>query len=394
MNQTIPVILPHKKNLQLTASFVLVGMAICGGFLLWLFLPSAILPYTFGLFFGYIMQRSSFCFAGCFRDAILIQNTNLSKALLLAVSLTTIGFTLVHFITGQAPNLELAGKIAPVGLHTLAGGMIFGFGMVVAGSCVSGCLVRMGEGYLMQWVTFLGLLVGSAVGAWHLGWWSKVSISQSPEVFFPATFGWAGGIAVQAAIIAVLYRLTLLSNSNAHREKKPVHLSWSGIFGGRKWSYNTGAVMLAIANTLLFLLWKHPWSVTSGLTSLAGWISLRVGISPYQWHYFQRIAERREILFLSHPLIYLSIAMVAGACFASLSRREFRLRRPRNYKYVISALLGGTLMGYGSRVAIGCNIGAFLSGTSSYSLHGWIFGLALIPGAYLGGKYLMRFLVD
>jgi uncharacterized membrane protein YedE/YeeE len=50
-------------------------------------------------------------------------------------------------------------------------------------------------------------------------------------------------------------------------------------------------------------------------------------------------------------------------------------------------------MGYGSRLAMGCSIGALFSGISSYSLHGWLFALALLPGAYCGGKLLVRYLL-
>lgn len=48
-------------------------------------------------------------------------------------------------------------------------------------------------------------------------------------------------------------------------------------------------------------------------------------------------------------------------------------------------------MGYGARLAYGCNIGAFYSGIASLSLSGWIFGIALFIGAFLGSKLLVKY---
>lgn len=382
----------NKPNLK---AWTLALLFAGGGTVIYFSVPSNILPYLFGFFFGYILQRSGFCFAGCFRDILLIRNANLTRALLLNVALTTLGFTLVHYLSGGNPDLSTAGRIVPVGLHTLAGGFVFGFGMVIAGSCVSGCLVRMGEGYLLQWITFLGLLGGSALGAWHFGWWNKFSIQAAPTVFLPAVVGWPAGLAIQFAAIYICLKLANLAGG--HTQGTGTGLSLPGfkeIFNGPKWSYNTGAVMLAITHTLLFFFWKGTWGITTGLTSLAASLLSGIGLSPLEWEYFRSLAERGCVQYLAHPLFYLAVAMVAGSSFASLSRREFRIRYPKNGKYMFSALLGGLLMGYGSRVVMGCNIGAFLSGTASMSLHGWFFGFALLPGAYLGGKYLVHVLLD
>ena len=121
-------------------------------------------PIVFGFIFGFVIQRSRFCFAACFRDIFLIRNTAQTRAVLLALFINTLGFTLVHFLLDG--DLAAAGHVYPVGLHTMVGGLLFGFGMVIAGSCVSGCLTRIGEGNLMQVVALLGILLGSY---WVLG---------------------------------------------------------------------------------------------------------------------------------------------------------------------------------------------------------------------------------
>jgi uncharacterized protein len=365
--------------------------------------PEAAITTGFGFLFGYIFQRSRFCFAAGFRDVFMIRNTVLSRAVLLTVLLTTIGFAFVHFIKGDA--LPSGGIIYPLGLHTAIGGLIFGFGMVIAGNCVSGCLMRMGEGYFMQWLTFGGILLGSAIGAWHLGWWDRISIAQSPMVFLPHQLGWTLSLVLQVSFVIGLYILAYFYERNWRKaplrvmnSEDKTNRTFTGevrsIFSTGSLSYSTGAVLLAITNTLLFYMWGRPWAITGGLTHLVGWISMQVGISPLKWHYFQElIFDESKRTFLEHPLLYLSVAMIAGSFFASLMAGEFRVRLPKSIRFIISALAGGFLLGYGSRVAMGCNVGGFLGGVASLSLHGWVLALFMLFGAYLGGKFFMRFLI-
>ncbi len=385
----------RKKQMQPRFAFIVAALFISAVFLLVSFNKNAVLPHLFGFLFGFILQRSSFCFAACFRDIFLIRNTTLTRAVLIALALTSAGFVALNFLSGPQQILETAGKIFPVGVHTIVGGILFGFGMVIAGSCVSGCLVRMGEGYFMQWYTFAGLLVGSTVGAWNLGWWLNASIRNSPAVFLPNVFGWPGAVFLQFSLIAVLYLLAVrIGGEQKKKSSSKQIINIPQAVMAKKWSYTMGAVMLAAANTLLFALWGEPWHVTSGITNFAGWLSCQVGFAPLSWAYFDWLDRCNIEVFLSHPLIYLFMAMIAGSFFSSLLNSEFRWRRPRNSRYIITALVGGLLMGYGSRVAMGCNIGAFLTGISSLSLHGWIFGFSLLPGAALGGKFLMNYLVE
>jgi len=51
---------------------------------------------------------------------------------------------------------------------------------------------------------------------------------------------------------------------------------------------------------------------------------------------------------------------------------------------LLAAVFGGLLLGYGARLAYGCNIGAFFSGVASTSLHGWVWIVFALAGNYLG----------
>lgn len=339
----------------------------------------------FGIFFGYVLQRSRFCFAASFRDIFLLRNTALTRALIVALAVNTIGFTLAHFFSPTA-DLLINGRIYPFGVHTLVGGFLFGCGMVIAGSCATGCLVRLGEGILMQLGTFAGLLFGSLLGAWHLNWWLPV-ISTSPVLFLPELWGWPAAIIMQLLLFAVLFFFAV-----RYEGTRDV---WSFFWSpAGSWSYGKGAIVLALTNTFYLILYQRTWGVSSGITNLAGGILGFFGVCVEHWRYFQQELSAEKSILFAHPLVCLVLAMILGAFLASLLHREFRIRRPRTKKYYYFAMLGGLMMGYGTRLASGCNVGALLSGISSFSLHGWIFSIAVFAGSYFGGKLLLRYLIE
>lgn len=76
---------------------------------------------------------------------------------------------------------------------------------------------------------------------------------------------------------------------------------------------------------------------------------------------------------------------------ATLMASQFKFKKIKALRQVVAAVLGGIIMGYGARLAFGCNIGAFFSGIISLSLSGWVFGASLLVGAFIGSKLLTKF---
>ena len=82
---------------------------------------------------------------------------------------------------------------------------MFGVGMVIAGGCASGTLMRVGEGFGMQMVSLFFFIVGSLWGAHDFGWWKLNFIVRGKAIFLPDVFGWVGAVALQLAVIACLW---------------------------------------------------------------------------------------------------------------------------------------------------------------------------------------------
>ena len=159
-----------------------------------------------GIAFGFILQRSRFCFTAAFRDPYLIGGASLTKALLIALAVTTIGFTAIKYgayINGEViPGQNFIG---PMGMDTIIGSFMFGIGMVIAGGCASGSLMRTGEGFQMQAIALVFFVIGSLWGEHDLPWWQEKLPTYSEGVFLPDIFGWFGALVIQLLFIAFLY---------------------------------------------------------------------------------------------------------------------------------------------------------------------------------------------
>jgi uncharacterized membrane protein YedE/YeeE len=95
--------------------------------------------------------------------------------------------------------------VVPISFATVVGGIMFGTGMVIAGGCASGTLMRVGEGFMMQMLALVFFIVGSLLGAYHFGFWKINFISNGTKIFLPDYFGWFGAVVIQFLIIGCIY---------------------------------------------------------------------------------------------------------------------------------------------------------------------------------------------
>ena len=87
-----------------------------------------------------------------------------------------------------------------------------------------------------------------------------------------------------------------------------------------------------------------------------------------------------------NPALWMSIGIIAGAMIMSLMSKEFKFKLPKG-ELILWGLLGGTLMGLGSRPALGCNIGAFFIRVAGGDPSGWLYGIGMVTGAFAGVKF-------
>lgn len=161
-----------------------------------------------GICFGFVLQKSRFCFTASMRDPYLTGGTALTRAVLIAFAITTIAFTAIKF-SAYSSGLPIPGQtyITPISFATVIGAFMFGIGMVIAGGCTSGTLMRVGEGFLIQMLTLFFFIIGSLWGAHDFEWWKLNFILKGKAIFLPDLFGWFGAVIIQLLLIAALYIL-------------------------------------------------------------------------------------------------------------------------------------------------------------------------------------------
>lgn len=159
------------------------------------------------------------------------------------------------------------------------------------------------------------------------------------------------------------------------------------------WPYITGAVLLSVFQIVTLAVSGSPWGVTGAFANWGAWLYGLFGGNVDKWYYFSGEAAQATLSrgFLKDPASMRNLGIITGALFATLIASGFKVKKIKSYRQVIAAILGGLLMGYGARIAQGCNIGALFSGIASLSLSGWVFGLFLFFGAIVGSKLLVKY---
>ncbi|WP_125154276.1 YeeE/YedE thiosulfate transporter family protein [Clostridium rectalis] len=163
----------------------------------------------------------------------------------------------------------------------------------------------------------------------------------------------------------------------------------------RPWPYWVGGILLGFINVILLAVSGITWQITSGFLLWGVGILEWIGVQPLKWQYFKYfnyyynpIIEKQHIFFNQYTI--LNIGVILGSLIATLLASQFKLKNIKNKKQCFMALIGGILMGYGTRLAFGCNIGAFFSGIPSFSLHAWVFEIFVILGAWVAWKIVLK----
>jgi len=126
------------------------------------------------------------------------------------------------------------------------------------------------------------------------------------------------------------------------------------------------------------------WYVTTQEAQWVGWVFNKLGWDNMHNIYFGLNNGIPNPLF--NPADWMSVALIGGAAVMALLHGEFKFKKP-TAELAAWAIIGGFLMGVGSRLGLGCNIGAFFVRVANGDPSGWLFGLGMIPGAYVGVRF-------
>ena len=351
-----------------------------------------------GALLGLVLQRSRFCFYCHARDWIDGGDPRGLLAILLALAVGSMGTTVVlgSWVAAPAPGLLPPDMhIGPVSVALVAGGLAFGTGMVVSGSCISAHWYRLAEGSAVAPFALLGTALGFLLGfrTWNT-LYSQV-IAEAPVVWLPAHLGYGGALALQLAVLggaaALLWRGYARRQAGAPAiapagpAVRPVGAVWQALWTGR-WPYWTGGLAVGLIAAFVIVRMR-PLGVTATLGGAARALGTEWGWVPVRLEGLDGLggcATAPQAQWLT-PNALLLAGLVAGAFVAALASRQFAPRWP-TARDAVRGLGGGVLLGWGAMTGLGCTVGTLLSGSIAGALSGWVFGVSVLVAVGLGGR--------
>nr|WP_248304744.1 YeeE/YedE family protein [Breoghania sp. L-A4] len=330
---------------------------------------------------GFALYHASFGFtAGWRRMVTERRGAGLRAQFVLIVLVAAISFPLLQY--GADLGLRIGGFVFPFGVSAALGAFMFGLGMQLGGGCGSGTLFTAGGGSSRMMITLAAFIAGSVIATAHMGYWN--SLPAVPGISLVTQFGAAGAFALTAGVLALIALGSVVLERRAHGALEVTRDTGSLLRG--PWSMLLGAVMIAGVSIATFLVLGRPWGITSGFALWGAKIAGSVGVPVETWEYWKWQTGALERSVFADATSVMNFTIMAGAMAAAALAGKYRPTLSIDRIGVATAIAGGLLMGYGARLAFGCNIGAYLGGIVSGSVHGWFWFAFGFAGSLLGTR--------
>jgi uncharacterized protein len=345
--------------------------------------------FALAVAFGAIAQRTHFCTMGAVADIINIGDWSRMRMWVLAIGTAMLGFNAMVALGWIDAGKSIYAGPRLIWLSNALGGLLFGFGMVLASGCGSKTLVRIGGGNLKSVVVFavLGIAAFATLkgitGVARVATVDRVAVDlaggQDLPTLAASLFGLAKSRAALMLGALIGGALVVWSLMRAEGRSRDVLLGGVGI----------GAVIVAM------------W-----------WVSGRLGYvaedpNTLQEAFVGTNSQRMESLSFVAPIAYsidwliffsdkskvLTIGIVStagvivGSALVALATRTFRWEGFANAEDTGNHLIGAVLMGVGGVTAMGCTVGQGLSGVSTLALGSFIALAGIVGGAVLAVRW-------
>ena len=334
---------------------------------------------------GLVLYHAAFGFTSSWRVFIADRRGAGLRAQLLMLALTcAVFFPLLA--SGTVLGQPIRGSLAPVGVSVIAGAFLFGVGMQLGGGCASGTLFTVGGGNTRMIATLAAFIAGSLIGTAHAPWWNRTP-AFAPTTLVTVLGPW-GGLAFCLAIFGAIGRLVTRAERKRHGQvvdDRPVASSW--LRG--PWPLAAGAVGLALVNISTLVISGRPWGVTSAFALWGAKAYAALGGDVATWPYWSAPAQSAALKAAVRTDItsVMDVGIMLGAMLAATLAGRFAPTWKVSPRQLAASVIGGLCLGYGARIAYGCNIGAFFSGIASGSLHGWLWFVAAFAGNVVGTNF-------
>lgn len=348
-----------------------------------------------GIGLGYALMRGSFGFAGMSNRACRTGSTSLIRMMMLTVFLGSL--LIGAFLITQKFPISL--WIRPLSFGLVVGGTMFGIGAAFSSCCATGTLCDLPGSFTKAFITLvffgLGVIIGKPYMTSEFATQSLFTTGEVNGVFLPDLFKWdgangiIGAIAVTGILAIFVYYVALKVEEKNMGKVAPIVIKDETTLVDRlfkqQWRPLTTAFVITGLFGMLYITSGAGWGASTTHGVWVGSILVSLGMSAETVGYvlpeggiFADAGSMQNIgIILGATLSFL----LAGG-FTQAFKHGLKIKPVEAVLFVI----GGLLMGFGSRIALGCNVGAFFTPTTNFSLSGWFFLGFLLLGGFLGNR--------
>ena len=342
-----------------------------------------------GVVFGAVAQRSHFCTMGAVSDIVNMGDWSRMRMWAIAVAVALIGFNGMVALGWVDASKTIYAAPRLLWLSHLVGGLLFGFGMVLASGCGSKTLVRVGSGNLKSVVVLCVLGIAAFASLKGIAAVARVATVDNVAWSLPVgqdlpsllAHAGLGSRATMALVFGVGGGLCLMVWAMSHRDGR----SGEALLGG----LGVGSVIAATwwLSGRMGHLTEHPLTLDEVFlaTNSQRMESLSfVAPIAYTLDWLILFSDKSKLLTLG---IVTTVGVVLGSALTALATGSFRWEGFAGVEDTANHLVGAAMMGVGGVTALGCTVGQGLSGLSTLALGSVLAVVAIMAGAVFGIRW-------
>ena len=325
-----------------------------------------------GLVLGAICQRTHFCTMGAVSDVVHLGDWTRARQWILAIGVAVLGFAVLVDLGLIDPSKTLYFSNRISWASSLVGGLMFGYGMVIASGCGNKALVRIGGGNLKSLVVFV--VMGISAFATLKGITAVLRVNTVDALFVQLPVS-ANLNSLGVPGIGYVFAGLLLLMVLRHRD----FLTFENLFAG-----------ISVGGLVVLMWWvsgfwgfveEHPETLEAVyLATQSGRIEALSFVAPvaYSLDWLMFFSDQSKVLTTGVTAV---TGVIVGSALSALLTRTFRWEGFASPRDLGQHLFGAVLMGVGGVTAMGCTFGQGLSGISTLNLNACITVAAIVLGA-------------
>lgn len=378
----------NENETKSTGLFILVPLLILVGYTVCVFIFCDFwrngFIFLISTSFGFILKYGGIGYACSFQSMVKNFNFYQMRILFVVLLCANIYSTIVETINfcplfaKNCQHYKYSPSQSPCGISLAIGSFLFGIGMILSQCCASGTFIRLGSGNVKTLVVLLFFIIGSTFSVIDpiFEFYSNFPKTDKP-VTLHFTLVWLILIALYFITMGIDY---LKQEKLGYKVEDADYLFFANPLGlsqvpineekMKKWKKHIFfASLLGLVFGLFYLCFGSMIGVSGVFSTIGANFLKHFGVEVEKWKFFGKEPEQN---YFKINIFNSDIYLFLGSFIVSAMNETFGKEQENTVFHYIRAVLGGFLMGIGSRMAYGCNIGSMSSGISGNSLHGFI----------------------